>query len=79
VATGSIRTIKAGSGEILSVTFSTDGSRVLSGYSDSTMRLWDAATGTLVRTIKGHSNGVLSVAFSPDGTRTCRRAVTTAR
>jgi hypothetical protein len=33
------------------------------------LKLWDAATGTLIRTFEGHTSPVVSVAFSPDGTR----------
>jgi WD40 repeat protein len=51
---------------VWSVAFSPDGSRVLSGSSDNTLKLWDAATGTLLRTFEGHSDVVTSVAFSPD-------------
>ncbi len=53
----------------LSVAFSPDGARVLSGSGDKTLKLWDAATGALLRTFEGHSDTVISVAFSPDGTR----------
>jgi WD40 repeat protein/uncharacterized caspase-like protein len=52
-----------------SVAFSPDGTRVLSGSLDNTLKLWDAATGRLLRTFEGHSNLVSSVAFSPDGMR----------
>ena len=38
-----------------SVAFSPDGARVLSGSDDSTLKLWDAATGELLRTFEGHS------------------------
>ena len=35
---------------------------------DSTIRLWDAVTGTHKHTLKGHtSNRSISLAFSPDG------------
>lgn len=32
------------------------------------MKLWDAATGTLVHTFAGHRLAITSAAFSPDGT-----------
>ena len=53
---------------VLSVAFSPDGTRVLSGELDGTLKLWDAATGQLLRSFKGHKDLLLSVAFSPDGT-----------
>jgi WD40 repeat protein len=54
---------------VTSVAFSPDGTRVLSGSQDSTLKLWDAASGQLIRTFEGHTESVLSVEFSPDGTR----------
>src|SRR5262245_23307237 len=56
-------------GWVESVALSPDGTRVLSGSLDNTLKLWDGASGRLLRTFGGHSNGVKSVAFSPDGTR----------
>ncbi|UGX93643.1 caspase family protein [Bradyrhizobium barranii subsp. barranii] len=52
---------------ISSAAFSRDGTRLLSGSEDDTLKLWDAATGRLIRTFVGHANDVTSVAFSPDG------------
>jgi hypothetical protein len=53
----------------LSVAFSPDGGRLLSGSGDKTLKLWDLATGQLLRTFEGHHDLVWSVAFSPDGGR----------
>ena len=39
------------------------------GSQDKTIKLWDAATGTLVRTLEPHGSWIRSVAFSPDGAR----------
>jgi WD40 repeat protein len=46
-----------------------DGSRALSGSDDSTLRLWDLATGATLRTLEGHISGVSAVAVLADGSR----------
>lgn len=38
------------------------------GYLDSTIKLWNLATGEQLTTLTGHSDRVMSLAFSPDGT-----------
>ncbi|MGD2084612.1 MAG: AAA-like domain-containing protein [Candidatus Aminicenantes bacterium] len=50
-----------------SVAFSPDGKTVLTGSSDGTARLWEAATGNPVSSPMIHGDWVYSVAFSPDG------------
>ena len=51
-----------------SVAFSPDGRHIVSGSSDSTIRVWDAQTGVQVgNSLQGHTYQVNSVAFSPDG------------
>ena len=52
-----------------SVAFSPDGTRIVSGSVDNTLRMWDAVSGAHLNTLEGHSDRVESVAFSPDGTR----------
>src|SRR5205809_715185 len=51
---------------IQSVAFSPDGSKVLSGALDNTLKLWDVSSGRILRTFGGHADAVNSVAFSPD-------------
>ena len=53
----------------MSVAFSPDGQRIVTGSEDRTAKVWEAASGHELVTLKGHSNGILSVAFSPDGQR----------
>ena len=55
---------------VLSVAFSPDGRRIVSGSEDQTLRLWDAASGQPIgEPLRGHEDAVSSVAFSPDGRR----------
>ncbi|KIK21039.1 hypothetical protein PISMIDRAFT_681748 [Pisolithus microcarpus 441] len=55
---------------VLSVAFSPDGRRVVSGSSDMTVRIWDAERGVQIGSLlQGHTDWVWSVAFSPDGKR----------
>src|ERR1700727_590540 len=64
-----LRTMEGHSSSIYSVAFSPDGTGIVSGSSDNTLRLWDSVSGAHLNTLKGHSGYISSVAFSPDGTR----------
>jgi WD40 repeat protein len=66
---GLVRLMSA-SAQVVAVAISRDGTRIVSGSYDSTLRLWDARTGAPIgEPLKGHSGTVRSVAFSPDGAR----------
>jgi len=54
---------------VYSVAFSPDGARLATGGWDKTIKIWDAANGTLLLTGEGHNSVVNAVAFSPDGKR----------
>ena len=54
---------------VWSAGFSPDGTKVVSGSADGTVRLWDVATGECEQTLVGHSDDVKSAGFSPDGTK----------
>ncbi|KAJ6543485.1 hypothetical protein B0H10DRAFT_2244444 [Mycena sp. CBHHK59/15] len=54
---------------VMSVAFSQDGSRVVSGSFDNTVRIWNATTGEVEAELNGHTDTVTSVAFSQDGSR----------
>ncbi|RDJ92956.1 hypothetical protein B4Q13_25225, partial [Lacticaseibacillus rhamnosus] len=63
------RTLQGHTQPVLSVCFSPDGKRVLSGSYDGTLKVWDADTGKRVLTLQGHTSWVTSGCFSPDGKR----------
>ena len=62
----SIRTFTGHSDSVTSVTFAPDGRTALSGSNDTTLKLWNVATGE-GGTLHGHSSYVTSVASAPDG------------
>jgi WD40 repeat protein len=51
----------------MSVAFSADGKRILTGSWDKTTRLWDTATRIPIGPPWVHEDKVWAVAFSPDG------------
>ena len=55
-------------GDITSLAFSDDGSRVVTGGRDRLARVWNARTGRRLAELEGHAGQVLDVAFSPLGT-----------
>jgi len=54
---------------VCSVAFSSDGTRIVSGSNDKSVRVWDASTGAELKRLDSHTNPVSSVAISSDGTR----------
>ncbi|KAF8657604.1 hypothetical protein AX14_007843, partial [Amanita brunnescens Koide BX004] len=53
-----------------SIAFSPDGSKIISGSSDKTIRVWDASTGVeMLPPLLGHGHWIYSAAFSPDGSK----------
>jgi WD40 repeat protein len=51
------------------VAFTPDGSRLFSGGRDSSIRIWDTATGEEFGPLLGHKNYVYSLDISDDGKR----------
>ena len=64
-----LKTLYGHSFFVYSLSFSPDGSRIVSGSWDKTIKIWDVNTGNCLKTLEGHSDYVWSVAFSPDGTK----------
>jgi len=64
-----IRTLIGHKYSIQAVVVTPDGSRVVSGSSDNTIKIWDLASGQELHTLSGHSDNVNAVAVTPDGSR----------
>ena len=55
-------------GGVTSLIFSPDGTSLVSGSHDKTIKLWDMQTGGIIKTFQGHTDIVLSVSISADCT-----------
>jgi WD40 repeat protein/class 3 adenylate cyclase len=62
-------TLGGGTGGLLDVAFSPDGSLIAAGTLDATVRVWDADSRAQVLVLQGHEDVVWDVAFSPDGSK----------
>jgi len=56
-----------GGGQAHEIVFTPDGSTLISGSFDRTIRLWDTRNWALLDTLEGHKGCVSSLAISPDG------------
>lgn len=57
-----------GGGVITSLAFFPDGSKFIAGSSNSSIRIWDANSDTVLQTVGGHVGAVKSIDLSEDGT-----------
>ena len=60
------RALEGHSDAIRSIRFSPDGTRLVSGSQDNTIRVWDFVTGNSVSTFRGHGRAVTAAMFLPD-------------
>ena len=56
-------------GDVTTVSFSPYGTRIVSGESRGSLKVWDVASGKELETLKGHASQVMSVHFHPDDQR----------
>jgi WD40 repeat protein len=56
-------------GDIISVSWNSDGSKIASGSSDGTIKIWDAVTGEMIDTLESVEEYVHSVSWNRDGTK----------
>ena len=64
-----LETLKGHSYGVLSVAYSPDGTKIISGSGDKTIKIWNANTGESLKTLVRDLSFVFSVAYSPDGTK----------
>ena len=64
-----LQTLNGHSKTVNSVAYSPDGTKIVSGSDDETIKIWDANKGEHLQTLRGHADYVNSVAYSPDGTK----------
>jgi hypothetical protein len=57
------------------VSFSPDGSRLVTASGDNTARIWDAETGSEIAVLRGHTDSVESAVFSSDGRRVATASI----
>ncbi|MEE0961644.1 MAG: hypothetical protein U0L54_03740, partial [Bacteroidales bacterium] len=58
-----LKTLEGHSFYVTSVAYSPDGTKIISGSHDKTIKIWNANTGQCLQTLKGHSDIVYSVAY----------------
>lgn len=64
---GAVRLFNGHTSFVTAVVFSPDGKTAVSSAEDTSLIVWDVATGEILHTLTGHTKSVDDVAFSPDG------------
>ncbi|KAM5527628.1 vegetative incompatibility protein HET-E-1 [Fusarium oxysporum f. sp. phaseoli] len=64
-----VRVLEGHSGEVNTVVFSHDSTKLASASSDKTVRIWNVETGDCVRVLEGYGELIGSMAFSHDSTK----------
>src|SRR5205823_187272 len=62
-----LKILRGHTDEVNWVSYSPDGTRLVTASDDRTVRLWDAADGRLRRTLTGHTEPAVAALFTPDG------------
>jgi eukaryotic-like serine/threonine-protein kinase len=62
-------TLKGHSSIVYSASFNANGTRIVTGSSDKTAKVWDAQTGTEILALTGHADIVFTASFGANGTR----------
>jgi WD40 repeat protein len=61
-----IRTIASGASNYY-LAYSPDGTKLASGFGETSVVIWNVASGSALQTLLGHKNFITGLAFSPDG------------
>ena len=67
--TSLIQTLVGHSSRVTTVSITPDGSKVISGSYDNTIKIWNINTGEELKTLNGHSSSVTAVSITPDGSK----------
>ncbi|GHV03158.1 hypothetical protein FACS189485_05560 [Spirochaetia bacterium] len=59
-------TLKGHGANVVSIVYSADGRRIISGSLDNTIKIWDVESAVILRTLTGHTYYVVEIALSPD-------------
>ncbi len=62
-----LKTLESHTDTVKSVCVTPDGSLIISGSDDKTIKIWNLKTGNLLKTLKSHTDIVFSVCVTPDG------------